>query len=82
MKEKEGDMSYRELTQKEHRMGALYSYYPKGFKEYIYNKNNGHCLYCGKKIIFGGLGRNCLVIEHLENKLYTNNNLVPACKRC
>jgi 5-methylcytosine-specific restriction endonuclease McrA len=75
-------MLFRELTQKEHKAGDLYGIYPKGFREYIYNKNCGHCSYCGKKMIFGGLGRDSLVIEHVESHVWKNNNLLPACKRC
>jgi len=75
-------MKFRELTRKEHIRGDLYGSWPKGFREYIYNKNNGHCSYCGKILKPKGLERDCLVVEHVEGRVYTNNNLVPSCKRC
>ena len=57
----------------------------------IYNKFNGHCAYCGKKIEYKDMqvdhfipqrrakrGRNKLSVEEIEDP----NNLYPSCRRC
>ena len=57
----------------------------------VYNKFNGHCAYCGKKLEYKDMqvdhfipqrrakrGRNKLSVEEIEDP----RNLYPSCRRC
>lgn len=70
------------MTERQHLSGALYGTWPKDFRKKLYDSNNGHCIYCGKKMTLGGITRDCMVVEHLNTTLLEDDNLVPACKRC
>lgn len=75
--------TFRELSKQEHMKARLYGIWPKGFREYIYKSNNGHCTYCGIKMYFSKKDhpeyelmrkkgwyvseRQCFVIEHIVN---------------
>lgn len=61
---------------------AINSSWPREFRQQLYDSNNGRCIYCGKKMILGGLERDCMVVEHLISGKNVQDNLVPSCKRC
>ena len=53
----------------------------------IYNKFNGHCAYCGKKIKYSQMQVDHLEPKHLAHmKPDVNNNdyenLMPSCQKC
>jgi len=60
----------------------------KKMRMQVYQKYDGHCAYCGKKIEYKDMQvdhiwpkRICPTREHIE-KLNTLENLNPSCRRC
>lgn len=77
---------FRELSIEEHRKGDVYGVWPRGFREYVFNSNGGHCSYCGVKMLFKPIQlteqKRCFVIEHVKSGEWVNDNLIPACRQC
>lgn len=62
---------------------------PKKVREAIYQKYNGHCAYCGKKIEYKEMQVDHLIpVQRERFKKYSEyeiecfENYVPACQRC
>lgn len=58
-------------------------------REKIYNKYNGHCAYCGKKIEYKEMQVDHIQPKFLADRGYiskevieSEDNLAPACRRC
>ena len=61
---------------------------PKKIREAVYNKYNGHCAYCGKKITYKEMQVDHLIpVQRERFKRYTEEelecfeNYMPACRR-
>lgn len=64
-------------------------YIPKKIREAVYNKYNGHCAYCGKRIEYKDMQLDHLIPKQREQfKRYSTEeiecfeNYMPACRRC
>lgn len=62
---------------------------PKSVREAVYNKYDGHCAYCGKKLEYKDFQLDHLIPKQREQfKRYTEeqiecfDNYMPACRRC
>ena len=62
---------------------------PKKVREAIYQKYNGHCAYCGKKIEYKEMQVDHLIPvqrerfkKYSEDEIECFENYVPACRRC
>lgn len=62
---------------------------PKKIREAVYNKYDGHCAYCGKKIEYKEMQVDHLIpVQRERFKRYSEEeiecfeNYVPACRRC
>ena len=68
---------------------AKRKYIPKKTREAVYNKYDGHCAYCGKKIAYKDFQLDHLIPKQRERfKRYTEDeiecfdNYFPSCRRC
>ena len=64
-------------------------YIPKKTREAVYNKYNGHCAYCGKKIEYKDMQLDHLIpVQRERFKRYSEEeiecfeNYQPSCRRC
>lgn len=62
---------------------------PKKVREAVYNKYDGHCAYCGKKIEYKDMQVDHLVPiqrerfhKYTEEEIESFDNYMPACRRC
>lgn len=62
---------------------------PKKVREAIYQKYNGHCAYCGKKIEYKEMQVDHLIPvqrerfkKYSEDEIECFENYAPACRRC
>jgi len=79
-------MEWREKNPWKNRASYINSRVGKNFVtgkilEKIYNKYDGKCYYCDKKLNHNG-GYHGLQFEHVVNGLNRTDNLVPSCHRC
>lgn len=64
-------------------------YIPKKTREEVYNKYDGHCAYCGKKIEYKDMQIDHLIPvqrerfgRYTEEQIECFENYMPACRRC
>lgn len=62
---------------------------PKKIREAVYNKYDGHCAYCGKKIEYKDMQVDHLIPfqrerwkKYSEEEIECFENYMPACRRC
>lgn len=62
---------------------------PKKVREAVYNKYDGHCAYCGKKIEYKEMQVDHLIPvqrerfkKYSEEEIECFENYMPACRRC
>lgn len=55
---------------------------PKKLRLEVYNKFDGHCAYCGKKITFSELQVDHINCDESKPRENTINNLYPSCADC
>lgn len=62
---------------------------PKKVREAVYQKYNGHCAYCGKKIEYKEMQVDHIIPvqrerfkKYSEDEIECFENYVPACRRC
>lgn len=62
---------------------------PKKIREAVYQKYNGHCAYCGKKIEYKEFQLDHLIPKqreqfkrYAEEQIECFENYMPACRRC
>lgn len=58
--------------------------FPKKIREQVYNKYDGHCAYCGRKIEYKDMQIDHFIPQRRWNTERSNdiNNLMPSCRSC
>lgn len=55
---------------------------PKGIRQRVYKKYNGHCGYCGCEIAYNEMQVDHIVSVYWHEGANEENNYMPACRMC